>query len=107
MTRVTNFYKAFDIEIPKIPRSERKAQPLPENYEIPTKGNLQEVLKVCDPLEKAILLTGVTSGLGAQEIINLKIKDFKKGYDPETEITTLKLRREKVGFEFKGKFLKN
>jgi integrase len=100
MTRVTNFYKAFDIEIPKIPKSERKAQPLSENYEIPTKEDLQEVLKVCDSLEKAIMLTGVASGLSAQEIINLKIKDFKKGYDPETKITTLKLRREKVGFEF-------
>jgi hypothetical protein len=46
MTRVTNFYKAFDIEIPKIPKSERKAQSLPENYQIPTKEDIQEVLKV-------------------------------------------------------------
>lgn len=45
-------------------------------------------------------MTGAASGLSAQEIINLKIKDFKKGYDPETEIIKLKPRREKVGFEF-------
>jgi hypothetical protein len=51
-------------------------------------------------VEKAILLTGVASGLSAQEIIKLKSKDFTKGYDPETEITTLKLRREKVNFDF-------
>jgi integrase len=100
MTRITNFYKAFDIEIPKIPKSERKAQPLPENYCIPTKEDLQEVLKVCDLMETAIVLVGASSGLSAQEIVNLKVKDFKKGYDPITEITTLKLRREKVGFDF-------
>lgn len=100
MTRITNFYKAFDIEIPKIPKSERKAQPLPENHEIPTKEELQEVLKVCDLIEKAIVLVGASSGLSAQEIVNLKVKDFTKGYDPVTEVTTLKLRREKVGFDF-------
>jgi integrase len=100
MTRITNFYKAFDIEIPKIPKSERKAQPLPENYDIPTKEDLQEVLKVCDLMEKAIVLVGASSGLSAQEIVNLKVKDFTKGYDPVTEVTTLKLRREKVGFDF-------
>jgi hypothetical protein len=38
--------------------------------------------------------------LSAQEIINLKIKDFKKGYDLKTEITTLKLRRRKTEFDF-------
>jgi integrase len=100
MTGVTNFYKSFDIDIPNIPRSEKRAQPLQENCEIPTKEDLQEVLKICDPMEKAILLTGASSGLSANEIINLKIKDFKKGYDPVTEITTLKLRRGKVGFDF-------
>jgi len=98
MSGITSFYKSFDIEIPKAPRSERAAQPLEENCDIPTREDLQETLKVCDPLEKAILLTEIASGLSAQEMINLKIKDFKKGFDPETEITTLKLRREKVKF---------
>lgn len=100
MTGVTSFYKSFDIEIPSLPRSGNKAKPLQKNCEIPTKEDLQEVLKVCDPFEKAILLVGASSGLSANEIINLKVSDFKKGYDPETEITTLKLRREKVGFDF-------
>jgi integrase len=100
MTGVTSFYKSFDIEIPSLPRSGNKAKPLQKNCEIPTKEDLQEVLKVCDPFEKAILLVGASSGLSANEIINLKVSDFNKGYDPETEITTLKLRREKVGFDF-------
>ena len=54
------------------------------------------VLKVCDPLERALVLVGVSSGLSSNEIINLKIKDFKYGFDEKTNITTLKLRREKT-----------
>jgi Site-specific recombinase XerD len=100
LTGVKSFYQTFDIEIPKLPRSGTKARPLKNNMDIPTKEDLQEVLQVCDPLEKAVLLVGISSGLGANEIRSLKAKDFKSGYDPETEITTLKLRREKVGFDF-------
>jgi len=32
--------------------------------------------------------------------VRLKVKDFKTGYDPETEVTTLKVRRQKVKFDF-------
>jgi integrase len=97
---VKNFYKTFDIEIPNLPRSGNKAIPLEKHKDIPTKEDLQEVLKVCDPLEGAVLLVGVSSGLSANEIINLKVKHFKDGFDSKTAITTLKLRREKVGFDF-------
>jgi integrase len=97
---VQSFYKSFDIEIPKLPRSGTRAQLLEKNKDIPSKEDLQEVLKICDPLEKAVLLVGVSSGLSANEIIRLKVKDFKSGYDLKTEVTTLKLRRGKVGFDF-------
>src|SRR5665647_201380 len=96
---VKSFFQTFDIEIPKLPRT-GKATTLEKNNEIPDKEDLQDVLKVADPLEKAILLVGASSGLAANEICNLKVKDFKKGYDTVTEITTLKLRREKVQFDF-------
>ena len=99
LSGVKVFYKAFDIEIPNLPRS-GKARVLEKNKEIPTKEDLQEVLKVVDPLEKAILLTGAASGLSANDLCRVTVGDFKKGYDSETEITTLALRREKVGFDF-------
>ena len=99
MTGVRSFYKTFDIEIPTMQRI-GKAKPLPENKAIPTKEDLQQILKVCDPLEKAVLLVGVSSGLASNEIRDLKISDFKQGYDPETEITTLDLRRKKVDCDF-------
>jgi integrase len=99
LTGVKSFFETFDIEIPKLPRV-GKAKPLEKNNDIPTKEDLQDVLKVADPLEKAIVLCGVSSGLGANEICNLKVKDFKKGYDLKTGITILKLRREKAEFNF-------
>lgn len=97
---VCAFYKHFYIEIPKRPQSTEKAKPLIQHKEIPTKEDLQEVLSHCDKLEKAILLVGVASGLAVAEITELKVSDFKNGYDKETEITTLKLRREKVNYDF-------
>ena len=36
----------------------------------------REVLKVCDPMEKAVVLVGISSGLGANEIINLRVGGF-------------------------------
>lgn len=99
MSGLKSFYKTYDIEMPSLPRI-GKAKPLEEHKEIPTKEDLQEVLKICDPLEKAILLIGASGGLASNEIINLKVRDFKKGYDPKTEITALDLRRGKVDFDF-------
>lgn len=96
---VKSFFETFDIEIPKLPRTS-KAKALEKNKEIPSKEDLQEVLKVADPLEKAIVLTGASSGLASNEICNLKVGEFKKGFDPVTGITTLSLRREKVEFDF-------
>ena len=100
MTGIRSFYKTFDIEIPTVQRNGKKARPLEENKAIPTKEDLQDILKICDPLEKAVLLVGASSGLASNEIRHIPIKIFKSGYDPETEITTLVLRREKVGVDF-------
>ena len=97
MNCVQSFYRSCDIEL--LVLGKNKVKVLEKNKDIPTKEDLQEVLKICDPLEKTILLVGASSGLSLNEIRNLKVKDFKKGYDPETEVTTLKLRRQKVGFD--------
>jgi integrase len=100
MVGVSSFFTSYDIELPKLPKSTRRARPLQEHREIPTKENLQEVLGHCDELEKAILLVGVASGLSVNEIVELKVKDFYNGYDVTTGITTLKLRRAKVDYDF-------
>jgi len=100
MTGVRSFYQSFEIELPRLQGERRKARTREENRDIPTKEDLQAVLKICDPLEKAVMLTGVSSGLSSIEIQNLTIDQFKKGYDPETGITTLKIQRTKTGVEF-------
>jgi integrase len=100
MTGVYSFYKKNDITLPSLPNNESKSRPLKQHKDIPTKEDLQTVLKHCDELERALILIGVSGGLSSQEICNLTIDDFKKGYDPVTEVTTLKLRREKVDYDF-------
>jgi integrase len=100
MTGVKSFYRCFDIELPNLPRQDKRAKPLEKHNKIPTKEDLQEVLKICDPLEKAVLLIGAASGLSAQEIITLKVGDFKNGYDRDDGITILELVREKTGVRF-------
>lgn len=46
------------------------------------------------------MLIGVSSGLSANEISNLTVKNFKDGYDPNIGVTTLKIRRAKVQTDF-------
>jgi integrase len=100
ITGIRSFYKSFDIIIPGLPRLEETAKTLEVHKKIPDKEDIRTVLEICDPLEKAIILIGSSSGLSINEICNLKIKDFKQGYDIETGTTTLQLRREKVNYDF-------
>ena len=97
---IKSFYKRLDVELPNLPRNEKSVTPLPENLDIPTKDDIVQVINVCDLLERAVILVGVSSGLSSNEIRNLKVKDFKEGYDNETEVTTLKLLREKTNVSF-------
>jgi len=97
---VRSFYSFFDIEIPRMKRESNRPHTKVENLRIPTKEEIQDILKVCEPLEKAIVLAGISSGLSAAELCNLKISDFKNGYDPETGITTLHIRRTKTRVDF-------
>jgi integrase len=100
MMGVRSFYDSFEIELPKIKGERRKARTLEENNKTPTKEDIQAALKVCDPLERAIILVGASSGLASNEIRNLKINDFRRGYDQKARVTTLELRREKTGVNF-------
>jgi integrase len=100
MNGVCSFYAANEIDLPRIPKLKERTAPLIENLDIPEIEDLREALKKCDHIEKAIVLVGVASGLSMWEIRHLRIHHFKKGYDPQTEITTIKLRREKEQVDF-------
>lgn len=99
MAGIKSFYRAFDHEIPNIGKSARTI-PMQEHLDIPSKEDLRDVLKVCDLRDKAIILVGCSSGLTASAIVELTIEQFFKGYDPETHITTLFLRRGKTKTDF-------
>lgn len=99
MNAVYSFYRASYVEVPKLMGSQH-AEPTERNTRSLTKDDIRDVLKVADVLEKAIVLVGVSSGLAEADIINLKVSDFKNGYDPEIGITTLKLVRIKTGIRF-------
>lgn len=96
---VRSFYKKSHIETPSI-KFERRVKPLKKNRKTPTKEDLQECLSKCDILEKAIMLVGISGGLSDVDIVNLRISDYEKGFDPETNITTLELTRIKPDFDF-------
>ncbi|MDQ1274700.1 MAG: hypothetical protein QG610_272 [Euryarchaeota archaeon] len=100
VTGVRSFFTFYNIQLPILPRYAKKASPQLKNRDIPTKEDIQEIISIADPLEKAIILIGVSSGLAVNEISNLKVQEFLDGYDKETEITTLHLIREKVDYEF-------
>ena len=98
LTAVKSFYSANEITIPKI--KFEKPKTIKTNDQIPTKEDLQDCLSICDPLEKAVMLAGISSGMAANEIRNVTLKQFKEGYDPDTEITTISMRRQKTGVDF-------
>jgi integrase len=105
MTGVRSFYDSFEIDLPRLKGEKRRARTKVENEERAEKADIQKALEFCDPLEKAIMLVGVSSGLASNEIINLKIRDFRSGVDEKTGVTTLGLwrgglRREKTGVDF-------
>lgn len=96
---ILSFYKHHHVDIPALPR-EGRVEPLKVNRHFLKKDEIAEALNVCDVFERAIMLTELSSGLSAEEVSELKIKQFKEGYDPSTEITTLDLRRGKTGVDF-------
>src|SRR5665647_1866741 len=100
MTAVCSFYKTNQIDLPVLARSVFRARAQKKRRTIPTKEDIQEILKHADILERAIILVGVSSGLAVNEIANLKMGEYREGYDEKTKITTLHLVREKVDYEF-------
>jgi integrase len=100
MSAVCSFYSAFDIECPRLPKGNASNKVLKEHTVVPTHSDLADVLETCTLREKALVLSGLSSGMGAAELTALTYRAFKEGYDPETGITTLDLRREKVGYDF-------
>lgn len=102
LTGVKSFYTKHRREIPPDTDYRRQNQGIckKENKSIPKKEDIRDILMHADELEKALVLVGVSSGLSCNEIINLKVSDFVKGYDEKTKITSFDLTRRKTGIDF-------
>ncbi len=100
MACVRAFYSSFYIDLPKLPKAATKATRLKQNSKVPDKDNARQALEYCDSMDTAIMLCGLSSGMGASEISSLTIEVFNEGYDPETEITTIDMRRVKREVDF-------
>jgi integrase len=90
-----SFYRYYGIKLPVQPKE--RATEIPRE-DLLTKEQIQAILPYCDPLEKALVLVGVASGLSAIDLINLKVRDLS--FDPDTGVTTIHIIRIKTGFEF-------
>lgn len=99
MAAVKSFYKFHYIEVPTLQHKVNRTK-LKQNKKVPDKETIQQALSVCGIRERAIMLCGLSSGMGAAEISTLTLAAFREGYDPETGITTLDMTRVKVGRDF-------
>jgi integrase len=100
LTAVRSFYASNDIDLPRTPRNTVGTRTLKENMTVPTVEMIRECLTVCNPLERAVMMCGLSSGMSANELCNLTVRMFKSGYDEDTMVSTIDMRREKVGFDF-------
>ncbi|MDY0385966.1 MAG: site-specific integrase [Methanolobus sp.] len=99
--KILTFYSYFYIETPKQPRnSNRTNKAQKENLKRPDKELIQKALSIASIRDKAVMLTGISSGMAANEIASLTVEQFNEGYDSETGITTFDMRRQKVGTDF-------
>lgn len=99
MAAVKSFYKTNEIDLPNL--KEKVARALEENGSR-SQLDIEDVRKLinhCKSLRnKAIIYTIISSGLGGNEVRNLKIKHIKN--KDGNGIATLQLTRQKVNYEF-------
>ncbi len=70
------FYNFYDIDLPKLGRNGKKVKSKKENQEIPDKDDIRDLLDYADVRNKSIVLIQTSSGLSANEVLNLKVGDF-------------------------------
>jgi len=101
VNKIRSFFSAYYLPVPASLRSvEVRARPKKENQKLPNRELILKAIKIASIRNKAIILVGIASGLAASDICNLTVQDFRDGYDPVTEITTLSLRRQKTQIDF-------
>ncbi|WP_321421026.1 site-specific integrase [uncultured Methanobacterium sp.] len=88
---VKAFYREFDIEIPRSKR--RKSNKSRNNEtiaELPTMEEIQRFMEHCNSVYKAIVVTGLSSGMGLSELSSLTFKHLFDAISFEQYPETLK-----------------
>ncbi len=98
---IKSFYKAFEIDLPRN-ITNNEASPKIENMNLKfNKEDIRKMLMHCATIrDRAIILTMKSSGMAKKEITDLTYKQFREGYERETRVTTIYMRRSKVSFDF-------
>lgn len=88
MSRIRTFYYHFEIEVPRLPKLNKKRlkQYEPIYYQdLPDKDIIREAINLSSPKFRAIILFECSSGCGRRETLNLTVRDFleatKEYYD--------------------------
>ena len=92
LQRIKTIYSTYEIELHQLPKisnkNMRKSPPL-SFKDLPTRELLYEILQLCNPLQKALLLFMVSGGCARKETLSLTIQDFidaTSDYHNETNI---------------------
>jgi integrase len=101
MTGANSFYRCNDIDLPNLNnRKQFSPKPLKKNSLWVEKTDIQAILEHAGVRDRAIILIMVSSGLAQSDVLALRVKDVKEGYDEATGITTLSVRRIKTEYDF-------
>jgi integrase len=101
MAAIKSFYASCDIDLPNLnQKKQAKVKPLRENDLRLEKNDIIEALKHAGVRNRALILVMCSSGLAQSDVLALKVKDFRNGFDPETGICILHVRRIKTDYDF-------
>ena len=95
------YYAEYEIQLPKTLRTNSRSDRVEILYDdLPTMDNIKHILQYANPAFKAIILLGVSSGMGRAEICSLTFKNLfdAYGFDPYPEtLSELINRVDKMG----------
>jgi integrase len=94
MSAINSFFASHEVLLPKLSNGSIEVEWEKKEFD---RAKVKELVNVCTPRERAIFLTMFQSGLAANEVSNLRIKDLAEVRD---SLTVLRLKREKNGYRF-------
>jgi integrase len=99
---IRGFYRTFDIEVPKLFKAKRRTPTLDRNNK--KRLDKETIIKIVSMAptirDKALILCGLQSGQGINELLNLRYRDVKEDFEAGEKIIRLTLTREKTGNQY-------